>query len=209
MKKIILTLIIAIGISNSFAQSFYKKAIVFDAKLGLDVYDTEYYYKAISSGLDTTKYDKAANRNLSFGLEYGILDRLGIGIRAKFNDYFTGNDSPKPYVTSLDYMGTINFHMVKTNVFNLIIGTNIGGSHLSYISNNKDNLNIYGDGLYFDLHLMPRIWIKRVGFQFDIGMPYVSYNNLTTNNSDVNKSILSNWKGLGYNFGIGLMCRFF
>lgn len=212
MKKFISALLVFICAGVVNAQSFYKKALVLDAKLGVDVYDTEYYYKIISSGVDTTETGKAVNRNFSLGLEYGVLDRLGLGIRAKFNRYFADKDkvtNKDPDITALDYMATINFHIVKANVFNLFIGTEIGGTHLNYISNNKDNLNIYGNGLYFNLHLSPRIWIKRVGVLVDVSMPYVSYQNLTTNNTDINKSILSNWKGLGYNINIGLMCRFF
>lgn len=211
MKKIILLLLVAISFANSKAQSFHKNALVFDAKLGLDVYNTKYYYKLKSTGQDTLQEDKAANRNFSFGLEYGIIDRLGVGIRAKFNRYFAEADDSThkdPYHTSLDYMATVNFHAVKSKVFNLVAGFNIGGSKLNLIFNDINNTEVYGQGLYFDLHVSPRIYIKRFAFQFDLGMPFVKYNNLTTNNSTFNNEVLAKWQALGYNFGIGIAFRF-
>lgn len=211
MKKLILTLIGSAIYLLSYSQSFHKNALVFDAKLGIDVYNTKYYYKLKSTGQDTVLEDKAVNRNFSFGLEYGIIDRLGVGVRAKFNRYFaeadktTGKD---PYHTSLDYMATVNFHAIKSKVFNLVAGFNIGGSNLKLIFNDISNTEIYGNGLYFDLHLSPRIYIKRFAFQFDFGMPLVKYNKLTTNNVNFNEDVLAKWSALGYNVGIGIAFRF-
>ncbi len=211
MKKIFLTVIASAIYFLSYSQSFHKNSLVFDAKLGIDIYNTKYYYQLKSSGQDTTTEDKAANRNFSFGLEYGVLDRLGIGVRAKFNRYFaeadktTGKD---PYHTSLDYMATVNFHAVKNKVLDLALGFNIGGSKLNLVFNDISETEVYGSGLYFDLHLTPKIYIKRFAFQFDLGMPFVKYNNLTTNYVNFNNEVLAKWSGLGYNFGIGVAFRF-
>lgn len=211
MKKIILTFTISLIAVISQAQSFYKNALVIDAKLGIDIYDTKYYYKLKSTGQDTVFNDKAVNRNFSFGAEYGVLNRLGIGIRGKFNRYFADKDDSThrdPYHTSVDYMATVNFHAVKGKVFNLLAGINIGGSNLKLIFNDINNTEVYGNGLYFDFHVSPRIYIKRFGFQFDIGMPIVKYNKLTTNNVNFNKDVMAKWQAIGYNFGIGIQYRF-
>jgi len=211
MKKIILfnLLLLASVITN--AQSFHKNALVFDAKLGIDVYNTKFYYQLKSTGRDTLEEGKAVNRNFSFGLEYGVIDRLGVGVRAKFNKYFAEADDSThkdPNHTSLDYMATVNFHAVKGKVFNLVTGFNIGGSKLNLIFNDINNTEVYGNGLYFDLHVSPRIYIKRFAFLFDLGMPLVKYNNLTTNNLTFNNEVLAKWQALGYNFGIGIAFRF-
>lgn len=211
MKKSLFAFVAFLLIQTLSAQSFHKNALVFDAKLGVDVYDTKFYYKLKSTGQDTIKEDKAVNRNFSFGLEYGIIDRLGVGVRAKFNRYFAeADDSTRrdPYHTSLDYMATVNFHAVKGKVFNLLAGVNIGGSSLKLIFNDISDTRVYGNGLYFDIHVSPRIYIKRFGFQFDIGMPLVKYNSLTSNNVNFNEDVLAKWQGLGYNFGIGIQYRF-
>lgn len=211
MKKLVLTLIGSAIYLLSYSQSFHKNALVFDAKLGIDIYNTEYYYQLKSTGDDTTTTGKAGNQNMSFGLEYGVLNRLGVGIRAKFNKYFVEadkNTGKTPYHTSLDYMATVNFHAVKNNVLDLAIGFNIGGSKLNLIFNDLAGTEAYGSGLYFDLHLTPKIYIKRFAFQFDLGMPFVKYNNLTTNFVNFNNEVLAKWSGLGYNFGIGIAFRF-
>lgn len=211
MKKTLFTIFAILLIRTLSAQSFHKNAIVFDAKLGIDVYDTKYYYKLKSSGYDTITEGKAANRNFSFGLEYGVLNRLGIGIRAKFNRYFADPDpdtKKDPYHTSLDYMATVNFHAVKNKVLDLVTGVNIGGSNLKLIFNDLAQTEAYGNGLYFDIHVSPRIYIKRFAFQFDLGMPLLKYNNITTNYVNFNNEVLAKWSGLGYNFGLGIAFRF-
>lgn len=211
MKKTFLLSLLALACTIANAQSFHKNALVFDAKLGIDVYNTKYYYKLKTTGQDTVLEDKAANRNFSFGLEYGVLDRLGVGIRAKFNRYFAEEDDVTkklPYHTSVDYMATVNFHALKGKVFNLSAGFNIGGSNLNLVFNDLSDTRVYGSGLYFDLHLNPKIYIKRFAFQFDLGMPFVKYNQLTSNNVNFNEDVLAKWQALGYNIGIGIAFRF-
>lgn len=198
--------------SKTMAQSFHKKALVFDAKLGIDVYDTKNVLKLKSTGKDTTETGKAVSRNFGFGLEYGVMDYLGIGIRAKFNRFFAEpDDSTKldPKHTSLDYMATINYHPIRGKVFNLFAGINIGGSHLNLIFNDINKTEVYGDGLYFDIHVSPRIYLKNFGFQFDLGMPLFNYPNISSNNINFNNEVLAKLKGIGYNFGIGIQYKFF
>ena len=210
MKKIIFS---AFFIAYTFilsAQSFHKGALVFDVKGAIDVYDTKYRYEI--AGRDTTTEDKAANRNISFGLEYGVLNKLGVGIRYNRAKYFVEKDDSThldPNVYSNNIMLLVNYHVLNGKVFNLVGGVNFGYSSLNVITNNIDRTEIYGSGMYFDVHVSPRVYMGRFGFQLDFGMPFVSYNNLTTNNVDFNKYVLAKWKGLGYSIGMGIQFRFF
>jgi hypothetical protein len=211
MKKLIFVLFFILYAIILSAQSFYKGALVADASVGIEIYDTKYTYKLKNSNLDTTLNDKAGNRNFSIGAEYGVINRLGVGLRFKSNNYFVSKDKTSgitPYVSSYDYMLTVNFHPIVNNVFNLVTGINFGGSHLNYVSNDINNNRIYGNGTYFDLHVTPRIYIKSFAFEFNISAPFVSYNNMTSNNPDFNTYVIAKWKGSGYNIGMGIAYRF-
>ncbi len=211
MKKLIFVLFFILYTVILSAQSFHKGALVFDVKGAIDVYNTKYTYKLISTGQDTTFEDKAANRNIAFGLEYGVLNKLGVGIRYNRARYFAeADDSTKqmPNIYSNNIMLLVNYHVLNGKVFNLVGGINIGYSALNFISNNINKDEIYGNGLYFDVHVSPRVYMGRFGFQLDLGMPFVNYKKLTTNNAYFNQNILAQWKGLGYSIGMGMQFRF-
>jgi len=211
MKKLIFALFFILYTVILSAQSFHKGALVFDMKGAIDVYNTKYTYKLISTGQDTTVEDKAANRNIAFGLEYGVLNRLGVGIRYNRAKYFAANDDSThlaPNIYSNNIMLLVNYHVLKGKVFNLVGGINIGYSALNVITNNINKDEIYGKGLYFDIHVSPRVYMGRFGFQLDLGMPFVNYNKMTSNNPYFNQNVLAQWKGLGYSIGMGIQFRF-
>lgn len=212
MKKIIFILFFIAYTFILSAQSFHKGALVFDVKGAIDVYNTKYTYTLKRTGQDTTTEDKAANRNIAFGLEYGVLNKLGVGIRYNRAKYFAESDNitkklPNIYSNNISLL--VNYHVLNGKVFNLVGGINIGYSSLTFISNNISDDRIYGNGLYFDAHVSPRVYMGRFGFQLDLGMPFVNYSKLTSNNQSFNQEILAKWKGLGYSIGMGMQFRFF
>lgn len=212
MKKLLFVLFFILYAIILSAQSFHKGALVFDMKGAIDVYNTTYYYKEKNSGRDTTLENKAANRNIAFGLEYGVLNKLGVGIRYNRAKYFADNDDSTkmaPNIYSNNISAQVNYHVLNGKIFNLVGGINIGYSSLTLISNDINRTEIYGSGMYFDVHVSPRLYIGRFGFQWDLGMPFINYTKLTTNNADVNSAILAKWKGLGYSIGTGISFRFF
>lgn len=212
MKKILFVLFFIIYAYILSAQSFHKGALVFDVKGAIDVYNTKYLYKLKTTGQDTTLEDKAANRNIAFGLEYGVLNKLGVGIRYNRSKYFAeADDSTKkmPNIYSNNISLQVNYHVLNGKVFNLVGGINIGYSKLNVISNNISNDIIYGNGMYFDVHVSPRVYMGRFGFQLDLGMPFVNYSKMTSNNVNFNENVLAKWKGLGYSIGMGIQFRFF
>lgn len=211
MKKIIFVLLFILCVFVLSAQSFYKGALVVDANVGIEIFNVKYTYKLKNSSFDTTTTGRAGNRNFSIGAEYGVINRLGVGLRFKSNNYFVSKDEVTgvvPYVSSYDYMLSVNFHALTHNVFNIVTGVSFGGSHLNYVSNNSNNDRLYGNGTYFDFHLSPRIYIKRFAFQFYFNVPFVSYNSMTSNNPDFNSYVIAKWKGNGTSFGMGIQFRF-
>jgi hypothetical protein len=211
MKKLLFAIIFILYAFLLSAQSFYKGALVFDVKGAIDIYDTKFKQKDLRNGRDTTTEDKAANRNISFGLEYGIMDKLGVGIRYKYNKYFVqADDSTKklPNVNSSDIAVLVNYHILNKNVFNLLAGINIGYTNLKLFTNNINDDRFYANGLYFDFHVTPRVWIKRFGFEFDIAVPFANYTKLTSNNQNYNENYSTKFRYLGYSVGLGIQYRF-
>ncbi len=212
MKKLLFILFFILYAIILSAQ-FHKGALVFDVKGAIDIYNTTYTFKSTNPNFDTTivQTDRAANRNIALGLEYGVLDKLGVGIRYNRSKYFVdADDSTKrmPDVHSNNISLQVNYHMVNGKVFNLLGGLNIGYSKLNVITNNINDDRIYGSGLYFDVHISPRVYMGRFGFQLDLGMPFVNYTKMTTNNDAFNNNALTKWKGLGYSIGMGVQYRF-
>ncbi|MDX2172911.1 MAG: hypothetical protein SFY56_07315 [Bacteroidota bacterium] len=213
MKKLVLLVLVATGFIAK-SQAYYKNALIFDANAGLEIYNTSYSFQSKdinNNKFDSTKTDKAGNRNFTFGLEYGLHKHLGVGARVKLNNYFTGNDSIKPTVKSNDFMVFVNYHPLKIlPKFDLVLGGELGYSGLNYNTNNKENVILTGTGLYGSIYINPRVYIKRFGFNLKLYLPYVNYNNLTTNNPDINNYYtITRWKGdPSWGASIGIQYRF-
>ncbi len=179
---------------------------------GIEALNTEYKYQLKSINYDTLIKDQAANSNYFLGLEYGLLKWLGIGIKGKINKYFTEKDEitgTTPTANSFDIAFTIRAHLFKFKHFDLPIGVSIGGSSLTYNTNDPNNsITINGKGSYFDLHIQPMFYFNKFGFNVYLGLPNINYNDMTSNNSNINQYILMNWKGKGIIAGIGLQYRF-
>ncbi|MEO6304437.1 MAG: hypothetical protein ABIP51_14825, partial [Bacteroidia bacterium] len=70
-------------------------------------------------------------------------------------------------------------------------------------------LVIKGGGSYISVYANPRIYFGRFGINFKLYAPFVSYNNLTTNNDNFNQYIaITKWKASGFGLGFGLQYRF-
>ena len=221
IKKIIL-LFICISSLQTFSQSsgsqvssqsFYKGALVFDVNTGLDIYGVKFNYqtKNITPAKDTTTKSGAGSTNFNFGLEYAVSNWLGLGVKAKFDKYIAGKDSSThstPTIRGIELAAVVNAHVVRVKHFDLPIGLDLGYSNLNYHLNDVGNNQIYGNGSYFNFHINPRIYFKRFGFNINIGVPFINYASLTSNNLTFNKYILADWKASGVSLGIGLQYRF-
>ena len=214
MKKILLSgLFIGVSIIT-YAQSFYKGALVTELNSGFEIYNTvlKLHIKDPNRTRDTSYNDKAANTNLGFAAEYGLDKRFGLGLRFKTNNYFTSKDSVtniKPSVKTNDIVLVLNYHPLIKKNFDLILGADIGYSNFKYKANDSLNLILSGSGSYASVYVNPRIYFGRFGINFKLYTSAVNYTNLTTNNTDFNKYIaITNWKGNGFGLGFGIQYRF-
>jgi hypothetical protein len=215
MKKLITILsgvILSFVISqNIFSQSFTSGSLLLHFNVGIEALNTELKYKLKSTNFDTLIKDQAGNSNYYLGIEYGLFKWLGIGIKGKVNNYFTEKDKytgNTPTAHSFDIAFTVRAHLFRTNHFDLPIGLSMGGSSLTYNNNNpNDPITIYGKGSYFDLHIQPMFYIKRIGLNLYIGLPSINYSDMSTNKDVLNQYIIANWKGKGIILGAGIQYR--
>ena len=210
MKKIFALFTYLISV-QAFSQSFYKGALVLDANVAIDAYSVDYKYQLKNTNLISEHKSGAASSNFNIGLEYGLTKWLGIGLRGKFDNYFTKRDSTThstPTAKGAEIAFILNAHLVKVDHFDLPIGIDLGYSHLDYFQNDVGNNQIYGSGGYFNFHINPRVYFKRFGFNLNIAVPIIHYANMTSNNSTFNQYVLADWKGTGFSMGLGIQYRF-
>ncbi len=193
-------------------QSFYPGALIVDLNTGIDVYGIKFNYqtKNINPPRDTTAHGVAASTNFNFGVEYGLNNWFGLGIKAKFDKYVAGKDTTThstPTIRGIELAAVANAHVVRLPHFDLPLGIDLGYSNLNYHLNDAGNNQIYGNGSYLNFHINPRIYIKRFGFNINFAVPIINYS-LTSNNLTFNKYILADWKAAGISLGIGIQYRF-
>jgi hypothetical protein len=211
MKKI-LTLIICIISLQVFSQSFYKGALVANLNYGFDIYRVRYHTALKNNaGVSKDTTDGAASSGPSLGIEYGVTKWLGIGVCGKYDTYFTSKDKYtgiRPSVNGGEIGLIVNFHIVRTNIFNLVAGVDAGYSHLIYRTNDVVGTEVYGSGSWFNIHLTPRFYFGRFGICSTINIPFINYPNMTTSNATLNQTFISAWHASGFGLTFGIQYRF-
>lgn len=199
---------------KTIAQSFQQGSMIINLNYGVEAYHTEYRYKLNNSYInkDTTIKDAAGNSHLILGFEYGALKWLGIGLKLKINNYFSEKDKItgfQPTAHSTDYTLTFRAHLIRAKYFDLPLGISIGGSSLIYKNGNPYfPITVYGSGIFYDFHIQPMVYFGRLGLNMYLGIPYVNYKNMTTDNKTINDTFILAWKGNGaFNLGIGIQYR--
>ncbi|MCE3227840.1 MAG: hypothetical protein K0S32_2391 [Bacteroidetes bacterium] len=211
MKKIF-TLIILLATLQSKSQSFYKGALVIDAGGGLEIYNTKIDIHNKVNGRDTSETDKAGNSHFTFGAEYGLHKKFGVGLRFKSANFFTEKDTVnnvKPTLKSNDFVVQLNYHPVSTKGFDLVLGGDIGYSKLKWELKDKESTSIWSSGLYYSLYVNPRLYIGPFGFNMKLGMPFFLYPKLKSDNENFTKDHDYKLKGSpGFVFSAGIQFRF-
>lgn len=212
MKKLIALLLVLFFTHNIRSQSFYKGALVIDANAGIEIYNTVLKVHNKTNGRDTTQDDKAGCSTFNFGAEYGVTKKFGAGLRFRTNKYFTEKDTitgKKDDVRSIDIVAEANYHIVSKKSFDFLVGADIGYSKINWKINDTKNTRIWASGLYYDLYLNPRLYIGPFGFNFKLGLPFTTYPNLKSDNSDFTKDNSYKLKGIpGVSWSFGIQFRF-
>lgn len=214
MKNITIKSVLIISLSvlslNSFSQAFEKGNINIDLGLGIGAYGTKVTYKDTKNNFEVSKNDGAASFIVPLSFEYGISNKIGIGLQIGASNYFIDNkDSTNntESVKSVDFALKFNFHLLNANRNDLFISLGLGGSSVNWNFINTSE-TYSGSGSYFTLSLVDRIFFTdNIGMFFNLGYAGYNYNNMKTSSGN---PILDNltWSVKGVNLGTGLAVKF-
>jgi hypothetical protein len=214
MKKIILIASLPFIPLCFNAQSFHKGAVVADLNSGIEFYNTTLNYRTNRNGFsgDTTIQDQAGNANVALGVEIGLGKHFGLGIRGKANSFFADVDaltSKNTAITSTDLMIMIAVHPIVRKRFDLVLGSDLGVSGFNFKIDDLNNTVVSGNGSYVTVYLNPRLYFRRFGFNLKTYVPFVNYNDLESNGTNIDKFIVQKWKGNGFGVTVGVQVRLF
>lgn len=187
-------------------------SVVLDVNSGVESYNSTNTYQLNDlDGLRDTIVDAyTGNTNASMGLEVGIGKFIGIGVRGKVNLFTRALDAvtnARGDVSSTDLLAMINLHPLPFKKFDLVLGAEFGISKLRFNVNDIYQTMVTGKGGYFAIHINPRLYIKRFGFNLRAALPVFNYGDLQSS-SDRGNFILSKWKASGLGVSVGLQYRF-
>jgi hypothetical protein len=247
MKKYVI-ICLALGLLSSVnvsAQAFKKGSLNFDLGIGFGGYGTEQTQTTSISALvsfpgfsfpiesDTTfsTTDGAASVIIPFSFEYGISDKIGLGLDLTSSNYIIDNDD-KEFLNSVkgfDFGLKVNYHLLNSDKNDLFVGLGLGMSSVKWTY--KDDLvnNPYGlssasgSGSYFSLGITDRIFITdRIGILFNLEYRGYNYTGIETEAdpsnafsglgvagvTDIKFEQSLDWKLSGEHFGTGLAVKF-
>src|ERR1700747_93375 len=94
-KKLIFAAVLFASV-KAFAQSpdrsFYKGALVIDLNTGLDIYAVKQHYEIKGTSYSKDTVNAAGSHGPNIGIQYGVLDWLGVGLKYKYDTYYTSAD---------------------------------------------------------------------------------------------------------------------
>jgi hypothetical protein len=246
LKKIVLILGVLFMFSTIVnAQAFQKGTINIDLGVGLGIYGTSqtrtYERSAtidpvlVNTGLisanalnessvkDTS--DGAASTVIPISFEYGISNKIGVGVDFTYNNYFI-NDSDKvnlANVRACDFGPKFNYHPLNSDFYDLSLGLGLGFTTIGWNVSSTNNSESYkGSGFYLNLDIKNKFWFsEHIGAYLNLGYKGNFYSaidrdtsvevaDLESNSWISNVSIKDEFTFTmhGANIGVGLAVKF-
>jgi hypothetical protein len=219
MKKILLILVSILMLQQVKAQdvdnSFYKHALIISYGFGGEGYAvTETYNVNGVPGVTYTNKFSAVSASYPLSAEYGIGNRLGIGLVGKVDNYYIKKDSITGFqqtIYGFEFGALINYHFVRKKHIDFFAGLNLGFSSFTWTLNSSND-QLYGSGGWGDIHATLRYYFGRFGLFGSLSFPTMNYNNFSSNNGSINTIIQylpASWKASGVAFNLGIQYRIF
>lgn len=210
LKSLLLIILISCVSNQLFSQAFEKGNINIDLGLGFGAFGTRATFKDANTKLEYSVTDGAASTIIPLAFEYGISNKIGLGLQIGTSNYFIDkkdSTNVSKSVRSVDFALKFNFHLLNANRNDLFISLGLGGSSINWEFENTSE-TYSGSGTYFTLGLTDRIFFTdNIGILFNLGYTGYNYNNVKTSSGN---PILDNltWSVKGINFGTGLAVKF-
>ena len=197
---------------DSNAQAFQKGNANLDVGIGFGGYSTTATITAnvpFFGNLTISNEDGAASVIAPITFEYGISNKVGLGVQLGFSNYFIDNEDSTETtesVKSVDFAILVNYHLLNSDKNDLFIGIALGGSSVNWKDLSGEEWT--GAGSYFSLYIKDRIFFNdNVGILFNLG--YTGYRYSQLESSIDNPWITKfEWTVRGVNFGTGLALKF-
>jgi hypothetical protein len=204
---IIGSLIISFVFTNNLsrAQSFQKGTMDIDLGLGFGFYATQ--VTTTINSVDFSSTGHAGSWIVPLSFEYGIGNRVGLGLELVSDTYITQTDSTtnaKPNDHSTEFALFGNYHFVRTEHIDFYGGLTLGVSSITINTDNSANGVFTSGGSFVDIHFNSRFFIgNHFAFTLSLRFPTLNYAN-GTYTDDLQNSIPFSLFGSGWVFGIGV-----
>jgi hypothetical protein len=213
MKKLsVLLLGLALTQFVNAQKSFYSGAFLISANYGVDGNVTNQHYFNPSENSAQTLNGTTPASNFNATAEVGVLNWLGLGLIARFDNYYMTNNqvtNTTPSAGAVDLGGTVNIHVIRFTHLDLLAGYDWGVSQFTYHTNDGFGTKAYGNGTWSDIHATGRIYFDRFGVNLSLYAPTMNYNNLQNSGTPAGTYIVNYWKSTGYGASVGLQYRLF
>ena len=201
LKAFLLIIVISSLTNSLFSQAFEKGNWNVDTDLGIGIYGTK---STTTSKLGpftqtTSEVDGTASSIFRLGVEYGISNRIGLGIKFGYNNYFIAEEDKDTLnsVKGVDFLINFNFHLLKANRNDLFLTLGLGVSNAEWDYNTLPGIflsSASGKGNYFTIGITDRIFFSdHFGILFNLSYAGYKYD-LTYELTEESKTALS---GLG------------
>lgn len=188
-------------------RCFKKGAIITGADFGLGMYQVS----AKDAKTGKTDANPGVSGIFSLNGEYGITDKIGIGMRLH-NERFvaerdtTNKTKPEARSATLSLQG--NYHLVRKRKLDLLTGTAIGFTGFNYRAMNAENSKADAKMLFFDLNAALRIYFTPRFGMFGTAAYTLHYSKKLFAQSDVVKrEVISDFMVSGMQLRFGMVLR--
>lgn len=173
---------------KTHAQAFQKGNWNIDVDLGLGIYATKTTttLKTNVFGFDVneseTDNDGTASSIFRIGVEYGISNKFGIGLKVGASNYFIAEEDKDTLesVKSTDFAIHCNYHLLNADKNDLFITLGLGITNVNWEYKTAPGIflkSAKGTGGYFTLGVTDRIFFSdHIGVLFSLNFPFMKIN---------------------------------